>query len=82
MLVQFAEEEYQSCSLLERTAMRIAVLVLVALVAMASLLAFVRRESWWIRVLDFPRAQILAVGLLALGLCLSNLSHFNRRPES
>lgn len=50
--------------------MKIAVLVLAALLATASLLPFIRREAWWIRVLDFPRAQILALGLLALGLCL------------
>lgn len=50
--------------------MKIAALVLAALLATASLLPFIRREAWWIRVLDFPRAQILALGLLALGLCL------------
>lgn len=50
--------------------MKIAVLVLAALLATASFLPFIRREAWWIRVLDFPRAQILALGLLALGLCL------------
>lgn len=50
--------------------MKIAVLVLAALLATASLLPFVRREAWWIRVFDFPRVQILALGLLALVLCL------------
>lgn len=50
--------------------MKIAVLVLAALLATASLLPFIRREAWWIRVFDFPRAQILTLGLLAFGLCL------------
>lgn len=50
--------------------MQIVVLVLAALLASASLLPFIRREAWWIRVLDFPRAQILALGLFTLGLCL------------
>ena len=53
----------------ELETMNIAVLLLTALLVPASLLPFIRREAWWIRVLDFPRAQILALGLLALGLC-------------
>ncbi len=50
--------------------MKITVLVLAVLLATASLLPFIRREAWWIRVFDFPRVQILAIGLLALGLGL------------
>lgn len=49
--------------------MQLTVLVLAVLLATASLLPFVRREVWWIRVFDFPRIQILAVGLIALVLC-------------
>lgn len=50
--------------------MKIAVLVLAVLLATASLVPFVRRETWWIRVFDFPRAQILILALLALALSL------------
>lgn len=49
--------------------MKFAVAVLAVLLAVASLLPFVRREAWWIRVFDFPRIQIFALGLIALGLC-------------
>lgn len=45
-------------------------LLLAAFVTTASLIPFSQGEAWWIRVLDFPRAQILTLGLLALGLCL------------
>lgn len=50
--------------------MKIAVLVLAGFLAAASLVPFIRYEAWWIRILDFPRAQILALGLIAFGLCL------------
>lgn len=50
--------------------MKKAALLLAAFVATASLIPFSQGEAWWIRGLDFPRAQILALGLLALGLCL------------
>ena len=49
--------------------MELTILGLAAFLATASLLPFVRREIWWIRVFDFPRIQILIVGLFALGLC-------------
>lgn len=49
--------------------MKTAVAVLAIALAVASLLPFIRREVWWIRVFDFPRVQILALGLIALALC-------------
>ena len=49
--------------------MEITVLLLAALLATATFFPFVRHEAWWIRVFDFPRIQILSVGLIALGLC-------------
>jgi endonuclease/exonuclease/phosphatase (EEP) superfamily protein YafD len=48
--------------------MKHAVLVLAAFAALASLIPFIRKEAWWIRVFDFPRVQILCVALLALAL--------------
>jgi len=50
--------------------MKMAVLMLAAFVAIASLIPFFRREAWWIRVFDFPRVQILALALLSFGLGL------------
>jgi endonuclease/exonuclease/phosphatase (EEP) superfamily protein YafD len=50
--------------------MKIAIIVLAALLAAGSLVPFIRREVWWIRVLDFPRVQILTLGLLVLGFCI------------
>lgn len=45
-------------------------LILAALTVIASLLPIVRADDWWIRVFDFPRAQIAALGVLAAGgLC-------------
>ena len=49
--------------------MKLAVVALAVFLAAVSLLPFVRREAWWIRVFDFPRVQILALGLVALVLC-------------
>lgn len=46
--------------------MKAVVLLLVGFVAAASYLPLIRREAWWIRVFDFPRLQLLALGLLAL----------------
>lgn len=48
--------------------MRHAVLALAFFASLASLIPFVRREAWWIRVFDFPRIQILCLALLALAL--------------
>lgn len=49
--------------------MALTVLVLTVLLAAATLLTFVRREAWWVRVFDFPRVQVFVIGLVALGLC-------------
>jgi endonuclease/exonuclease/phosphatase (EEP) superfamily protein YafD len=46
--------------------MRTFVLVVAGLVAVATTLPVVRRDEWWIRIFDFPRAQIFALGGLAL----------------
>ncbi len=43
---------------------------LAASVAVATLLPFWRREAWWIRACAFPRAQMLALCLVALGAAL------------
>lgn len=48
--------------------MKMAVAVLAIALALASLLPFIRREAWWIRVFDFPRVQILGLGIVALVL--------------
>ncbi|MGK7397624.1 MAG: endonuclease/exonuclease/phosphatase family protein [Candidatus Cyclobacteriaceae bacterium M3_2C_046] len=34
----------------------------------ATLLPFLKKEYWWIRMFEFPRMQILIIGLIALGL--------------
>ena len=36
-------------------------------VVLTTVLPFVRRGYWWVRIWDFPRAQIAAIGLLTLG---------------
>lgn len=36
------------------------------LLIVATLLPFLRRESWWIRVFDFPRSQITVLGILSV----------------
>lgn len=46
--------------------MRIVVLILAALLTIASILPLVRKDDWWIRVFDFPRGQIFVLGLLVL----------------
>ena len=46
--------------------MRGAALVLAALVVVATLLPLVPSGAWWVRVFDYPRVQIAAVGALAL----------------
>lgn len=50
--------------------MKIVLLVLALLVVIATALPFLRVDQWWIRVLDFPRAQIAVVGIVILGLYL------------
>jgi endonuclease/exonuclease/phosphatase (EEP) superfamily protein YafD len=41
-----------------------AVSTLALILTMATLLPFLKREEWWIRDLDFPRVQILVLGLI------------------
>jgi endonuclease/exonuclease/phosphatase (EEP) superfamily protein YafD len=43
--------------------LRDALLVLAWVLIVATILPFVRREAWWIRVLDFPRPQITIAAL-------------------
>jgi endonuclease/exonuclease/phosphatase (EEP) superfamily protein YafD len=45
-------------------------LVLAVVLTVASLLPVLRREAWWIRVFDFPRAQILGAGIAVVLLLL------------
>ena len=40
--------------------------VLSALVIWLSAWSLIRRDEWWFRGADFPRLQILALGMLAL----------------
>lgn len=49
----------------------VAGVVLGALVVLATVLAWVRVDWWWIRVLDFPRAQLLALAAVALALAVA-----------
>ncbi|MFN2359637.1 MAG: endonuclease/exonuclease/phosphatase family protein [Marinobacter sp.] len=53
--------------------MKTVLLVLAQLVVIATALPFLRVDQWWIRVLDFPRAQIVVVGIVILGLYLCYL---------
>ena len=46
--------------------MKIAVLVLSTLLAIASFVPLIRKDDWWIRIFDFPRLQIFGMGLLVL----------------
>lgn len=45
-------------------------LCVLAVVATALPVAFPRARAWWIRLLDFPRAQVAAIGVAGLGLWL------------
>lgn len=44
------------------------IVLLVVVVAAASYLPLIRKEDWWIRVFDFPRLQIFALGLVAFSV--------------
>lgn len=46
--------------------MLISLEVVAVLVVIATVWALIPRDEWWVRDLDFPRLQILSVGLLAL----------------
>lgn len=47
--------------------MKILLFALALLVLVTTLVPFLRREEWWIRVFDFPRLQAFVVGALTLG---------------
>ena len=48
--------------------LRWTVRVLAVLVVVATLLPFVPSGAWWVRVFDYPRAQIAALGVLVLAV--------------
>lgn len=50
--------------------MKIVLVTLALLVVVATALPLLRFDQWWIRVFDFPRAQITIAGLLLLALYL------------
>ncbi|MDQ3250167.1 MAG: endonuclease, partial [Chloroflexota bacterium] len=55
--------------------MKIALIVVSWLLITATVLPLVRKDAWWIRVLDFPRIQITvltAIVLIAFWLVGSN----------
>ena len=51
--------------------MDITLLVLAVVLAVASVVPLLRAEAWWIRVFDFPRAQIFVLGLIVAILTLA-----------
>lgn len=48
--------------------MKIVLIVLALLLVIATVLPLLRFDQWWIRVLDFPRAQITIAGIVILAL--------------
>ncbi len=54
--------------------MRAITYLLTSFVVAATLLPLLRREEWWVRVFDFPRPQILALGLLTAGFLVLRVS--------
>lgn len=46
--------------------MRILLDVLALFIVLATILPLIRHSDWWIRVFDFPRAQILVLGVVIL----------------
>lgn len=50
--------------------MKIVVVVLGLLMVFATLVPFIRKEFWWIRVFDFPRLQIISIAILVFLLYL------------
>lgn len=48
--------------------MKIVLILLALLLVIATLLPLLRFDQWWIRVLDFPRAQITITGIIVLAL--------------
>ncbi len=51
--------------------MKIILIVLALLLVIATALPLLRFDQWWIRVLDFPRAQITLAGLVLLTVYLA-----------
>ncbi len=52
--------------------MRVVLLLLTSLFVVATVLPFIHEPYWWGRVFDFPRVQILTVGLVTLALFLGH----------
>lgn len=50
--------------------MKIVLAILALLLVIATALPLLRLDHWWIRVLDFPRAQITIAGIVVLALYL------------
>jgi len=46
--------------------MKIFIVILGILMIAATLIPFIRKEFWWIRVFDFPRLQILSIACIVL----------------
>ena len=46
--------------------MQIALLALACIFIIGTLLPLLKHEAWWIRIFDFPRAQIAASGALTI----------------
>jgi endonuclease/exonuclease/phosphatase (EEP) superfamily protein YafD len=46
-----------------------------AVLALATLLPAWHTSRWWVRVLDFPRLQLVALGCIAVALLLPSLAH-------
>ncbi len=56
--------------------MTLALYLFVTLLTLASLLPVWRREAWWIRVFDFPRVQLMTLGLVAAALLITVVELF------
>jgi endonuclease/exonuclease/phosphatase (EEP) superfamily protein YafD len=48
--------------------MKAVLLVLAVFFIVATALPFLREPYWWIRIFDFPRAQLAAIGVITVGL--------------
>ncbi|HMB93917.1 MAG TPA: endonuclease/exonuclease/phosphatase family protein [Rhodothermales bacterium] len=55
--------------------LKIILSILAAFLTAASFMPLIRKDDWWIRVFDFPRSQIVVLGLIVLiaGLFVWNL---------